>query len=95
MREWPCELVPGVLDALAWRVGDLAACCRVSRVWGAWATPRLYERLWLRDHLRVIRVFRTLADAPHLARMVRILGRWGARSRRAPRIPVWTAGRAA
>ncbi|WFC95751.1 hypothetical protein MBRA1_002405 [Malassezia brasiliensis] len=73
MHEWPCELVPGVLDALAWRVGDLAACCRVSRMWNMWATPRLYERLWLRDHLRVIRVFRTLADAPHLARMVRIL----------------------
>ncbi|WFD04021.1 hypothetical protein MOBT1_002718 [Malassezia obtusa] len=73
MHGLPLDLVPGVLDALQWRVGDLAACCRVSRTWREWATPRLYERLWLRDQLRVIRVFQTLSDHPHLARLVRIL----------------------
>lgn len=76
MQGLPLEVVPEVFNALSWRVGDLAACCRVCRTWNQLAIPKLYERLWLRDHLRVVRVFHTLADSPHLAKHVRILGRF-------------------
>lgn len=69
----PLDVLPHVLGQLQWRVGDLAACCRVSRAWHHFATPHLYERVWLRDHLRLVRVFATLAAHPHLARHVRIL----------------------
>ena len=61
LGELPVEILPGVLSALSWRVGDLAACCRVSR-------------LWLREQTRLMRAFATLAEHPELARHVRIIG---------------------
>ena len=70
----PLDVLPHVLGQLEWRVGDLAACCRVSRAWRRFATPFLYERIWLRSHQRLVRVFATLAAHPELARLVRILG---------------------
>lgn len=71
----PVALIPEVLEHLRWRSGDLAACCRVSRVWDHFARPALYERLWLRDQTRIVRVFRTLASFPHLVRFVKIIGK--------------------
>lgn len=91
MHGLPVDLVPGLLDALQWRVGDLAACCRVCRVWRELATPKLYHRLWLRDHTRVIRVFATLAAHPELARLVRIIGVYLVLCRTSC-LSVWAAG---
>ncbi|WFD32484.1 hypothetical protein MSPP1_003532 [Malassezia sp. CBS 17886] len=71
--ELPVELIPTVLGYLRWRTGDLAACCRTSRVWRRFATPALYERVWLRDQTRLVRVFATLAAHPELAHMVHVL----------------------
>lgn len=67
------DVLPDVLGHLAWRVRDLAACCRVCRLWHAVATPLLYERIWLRNQTRLVRVFSTLAQRPPLAKCVRIL----------------------
>ena len=67
------DVLPDVLRHLAWRVRDLAACCRVCRLWHAVATPLLYERIWLRNQTRLVRVFATLAQTPSLAAFVRIL----------------------
>ena len=74
LGELPVEILPGVLSALSWRVGDLASCCRVSRLWRRFATPLLYVRLWLREQTRLMRAFATLAEHPELARHVRIIG---------------------
>ena len=73
MRPLPGELVPLVLAQLAWRTADLARCCLVCRWWYHHAVPLLYERLWLRDQTRLVRVFQTLASAPALARWLRIV----------------------
>lgn len=67
------DVLPYVLGHLAWRVRDLAVCCRVCRLWHAVATPLLYERIWLRNQTRLVRVFATLAQRPPLAKCVRIL----------------------
>ena len=67
------DVLPDVLRHFAWRVRDLAACCRVCRLWHAVATPLLYERIWLRNQTRLVRVFATLAQTPSLAAFVRLL----------------------
>lgn len=73
MRALPGELVPLILAQLAWRTADLARCCLISRWWYRHAVPLLYERLWLRDQTRLVRVFQSLASAPALARWLRIV----------------------
>lgn len=73
MHALVADLVPLVLAHLRWRVRDLAACCRVCKLWQRYATPLLYERIWLRDQTRLVRVFRALATYPYLALHVRIL----------------------
>lgn len=74
-RALPLELLPGILHQVhaANRLQDLAACARVSKTWNKWATPKLWYRLWLRDHRRLRPVFATLRRNPHLCRLVRIL----------------------
>ena len=72
-RLLPPDIVPLVLAHLSWRVRDLGACCLVNTLWRRYATPYLYERIWLRDQKRLLLVFRTLAECPHLARYVRIM----------------------
>ncbi|WFD28699.1 hypothetical protein MNAN1_003712 [Malassezia nana] len=73
MRALPGELVPLVLAPLAWRRSDLARCCLVCRWWYSHAAPLLYERLWLRDQTRLVRVFASLDASPALARWLRIV----------------------
>ncbi|CAO1622754.1 unnamed protein product [Parajaminaea phylloscopi] len=71
----PLELLPLILDQIhaANRPQDLAACARVCKTWKHWATPRLWQRLWLRDHRRLRPVFSTLRRNIDLCRFVRVL----------------------
>lgn len=73
MHALPGELVPLVLAPLVWRTADLARCCLVCRWWYSHAAPLLYERLWLRDQTRLVRVFASLDTSPALARWLRIV----------------------
>ena len=70
----PIELLPEILSRLSWRTGDLAACARVNSSWHNYAQLLLYERILLRDQLKLIKLFRSLAAHEHNARSLRIIG---------------------
>lgn len=70
----PVELLPLVLDPLAFR-GDLAAACRVSKLWDAVARPLLYRQIrMIGTDLRLVpELLTTLAAHPHLCRLIKRL----------------------
>ncbi|KAK0526778.1 hypothetical protein OC834_004676 [Tilletia horrida] len=67
----PIELLKHLLEFVPHR--DLPACCRVSKLFHTLAAPILYRRLWLRDQIRLHKVFKVLAGAPHLASLLRVV----------------------
>ncbi|KAK0561842.1 hypothetical protein OC844_002991 [Tilletia horrida] len=67
----PIELLKHLLEFVPHR--DLPACCRVSKLFHTLAAPILYRRLWLRDQIRLHKVFKVLGRAPHLASLLRVV----------------------
>ncbi|RDB17281.1 hypothetical protein Hypma_001720 [Hypsizygus marmoreus] len=73
----PIELLPLILSNLP-KPHHLASACLVNKAFHIFAVPNLYERAsiyaWHRDGKRkVIQLFNTLAECPHLAKYVRRL----------------------
>ncbi|CAD7066763.1 unnamed protein product [Tilletia caries] len=67
----PIELWMHLLQFVPHR--DLPTCCRVSKLVRSMATPLFYRRLWLRDQLRLQKVFTVLGTRPHLSALVRVV----------------------
>ncbi|KDQ56764.1 hypothetical protein JAAARDRAFT_36253 [Jaapia argillacea MUCL 33604] len=75
--ELPVELLPIIVQFVV-KPSHLALVCQTNKVFYRYAIPCLYERVlvfpWHRDgKSRVVKVFRTLAECPLLARHVRRL----------------------
>lgn len=70
----PLELVPEILHPLSSRLGCLASCALVSRIFNQYATPLLYSHLVLRSQRRLELLFRTLATKPRIAQLLKALG---------------------
>ncbi|KAH9934099.1 hypothetical protein B0H21DRAFT_759722 [Amylocystis lapponica] len=76
--ELPLELLPDILQHII-RPSHLAAICLVNKSFHFFAVSQLYKRAfiyaWHKDgKAKVVKLFRTLADHPHLASHVQQLG---------------------
>ncbi|OSD01016.1 hypothetical protein PYCCODRAFT_1370033 [Trametes coccinea BRFM310] len=76
-QDLPVELLPLVLQHVV-RPSHLAALCLVNKSFYTFAVPLLYERVFIyawhkEGKAKVIKLFRTLADYPHLAQLVQRL----------------------
>ncbi|KAI9060041.1 hypothetical protein FKP32DRAFT_1613869 [Trametes sanguinea] len=76
-QDLPVELLPLVLQHVV-RPSHLAALCLVNKSFYTFAVPLLYERVFIyawhkEGKTKVIKLFRTLADYPHLAVLVQQL----------------------
>ncbi|KAK0556233.1 hypothetical protein OC846_001328 [Tilletia horrida] len=67
----PVELLQYLFEFV--RHQDLPACCQVSKLFHTLAAPVLYRRLWLRDQIRLKKVFTVLGTRPHLAALLRVV----------------------
>ncbi|KAM5546113.1 hypothetical protein V8D89_000239 [Ganoderma adspersum] len=73
----PVELLPIVVQHIV-RPSHLAAVCLVNQSFYTFAVPLLYERIFIyawhkEGKAKVLKLFRTLADYPHLAKLVQQL----------------------
>ncbi|EGO01171.1 hypothetical protein SERLA73DRAFT_179271 [Serpula lacrymans var. lacrymans S7.3] len=73
----PLEFLPLIFENIA-KPQHLSACSLVNRAFNTFATPRLYERIFIfawhkGAKLKVVLLFDTLTTSPHLARHVRKL----------------------
>ncbi|KAI0634610.1 hypothetical protein C8Q77DRAFT_1217663 [Trametes polyzona] len=73
----PVELLPLVVQHIV-RPSHLAALCLVSKTFYNFAVPLLYERVFIyawhkEGKAKVVKLFRTLSDHPHLAQLVQQL----------------------
>ncbi|KAH9924988.1 uncharacterized protein BXZ73DRAFT_91166 [Epithele typhae] len=77
-NDLPLELLPLIVQYLL-RPSHLAIACRVNRSFYTFSIPLLYERVFIyawhkEGKAKVIKLFKTLADYPHLAKLVQQLG---------------------
>lgn len=71
----PVDLLPSLLEPLAFRRADLRNLCLVNQQWNAVATPLLYRwiRMFGRDLVNTPALFEQLAQSPRLCLLVRKL----------------------
>lgn len=69
----PLELYPTIFEFLQHRSRDLSRLSTVNRSFNRYSIPLLYQRLFLRDQSKLVRVFHSLANHPHLNQHVEIL----------------------
>ncbi|KAI0357708.1 hypothetical protein OH77DRAFT_1494614 [Trametes cingulata] len=76
-EDLPVELLPLIMQHVV-RPSHLATLCLVNKTFYGFAVPLLYERVfiyaWHREgKAKVVKLFRTLAEYPHLAKLVQQL----------------------
>ncbi|KAI0752600.1 hypothetical protein C8Q80DRAFT_1217127 [Daedaleopsis nitida] len=74
----PVELLPDIVQHVV-KPSHLAALCLVNQSFHTFAVPHLYERVFIyawhkEGKAKVIQLFKTLAEYPHLAKHVQQLG---------------------